>query len=207
MEGWGLAWADWASYRAASFLPYSPRSWGRLVAAYNAGIWPLQPLLLALGIAALARAWRGGTPARWVWALLGGAWCWVAWGFLHRHYTSLNWAADALAWAYGAQGLALVWAGVARAGLGFAPLPPLRAASGRATVVLALLAWPSACALAGRPWDRAELFGALPGPTVTATLGFLLLAPRTPWWLWLLPLLAALHNGLMAWALRGAGSG
>jgi len=201
--------SDWWSYRLGSFLLFSQRTYGNLVASYNVEVWPLQPVLVALGLAALVVAWRPRSPLheRMVWALLGGAWCWVAWAFHLRRFSAINWAADYLAWVFALQGVALLWAGVLRHGLSFQPRAPARSAAGAAgagIVALALLAWPLIGVGLGRPWWQAESFGSLPDPTAIATLGFLALAPRSPWWLMVIPLAVGMLGLVMAWALQVA---
>ena len=196
--------SEWWSYRLGSFLLFSQRTYGNLVASYNADVWPLQPVLVAMGLAALVVAWRPRSPLheRMVWALLGGAWCWVAWAFHLRRFSAINWASEYLAWIFALQGLALLWAGVLRHGLCFQPRGPTRSAVGAGIVVLALIGWPLVGVASGRPWSQAESFGSLPDPTAIATLGFLALAPRSPGWLMVIPLAVGALGLAMAWALQ-----
>ena len=198
--------SEWWSYRLGSFLLFSQRTYGSLVASYNAELWPLQTVLVTLGLAALVVAGRSRSPlhARWVWLLLGGAWCWVAWAFHFSRFSTINWAAPTLAWVFALQGLALLWAGAVRPGLVFQPRSPARSALGVGVVVVALLAWPLVGLGLGRPWAQAESFGSFPDPTAIATLGFLTLAPRAPAWLMAIPLAAGALGLAMAWALRAA---
>ena len=196
--------SEWSTYRLGSFLMFSPRTYAGLVERYNAELWPLQPLLVALGGLALAWAWRARSPApgRWVWALLGAAWLWVGWAFHHQRFAAINWAAEYVAWAFGAQGLALLWAGTLRGSLGFgAGLPVVRIA-GLAIVALALAGQPLLGAALGRPWAQVESFGLMTDPTAVATLGFLLLAQRAPARLFVVPLLSCALSGALAWALQ-----
>jgi len=195
---------EWWTYRLGSFLMFSPRTYAGLVERYNAELWPLQPLLLALGGLALARAWRArsAAPGRWVWALLGVAWLWVGWAFHHQRFAAINWAAEYVAWAFGAQGLALLWAGALRGGLGFGAGAAAVRIAGGLIVILALIGVPLLGAALGRPWAQAESFGLMTDPTALATLGFLLLARRAPGWLFVVPLLTCALGGALAAALQ-----
>jgi len=196
--------SEWWSYRLGSFLLFSQRTYGSLVASYNAEIWPLQPVLVALCLVALVVAARSRSPlhARLVWLLLGGAWCWVAWAFHLRRFSTINWAAEYLAWVFALQGMALLWAGAVHSSLSFQPRSPARSALGGGIVVVALLAWPLVAPGLGRPWAQAESFGSFPDPTAIATLGFLALAPRAPGWLMVIPLVVGALGLTMAWALQ-----
>ena len=198
--------SEWWSYRLGSFLLFSQRTYGSLVASYNAEVWPLQPVLVTLGLAALVVAARSRSPlhARLVWLLLGGTWCWVAWAFHWRRFAAINWAAEYLAWVFALQGMALLWAGVVRPGLRFQPPSPARSALGVGIVAVALLAWPLVALGLGRPGWQAESFGSFPDPTAIATLGLLMLAPRAPGWLMVIPLAVGALGVAMAWALQGA---
>ena len=198
--------SEWWSYRPGSFLLFSQRTYGSLVASYNADIWPLQAVLVTLGLAALVVAALSRSPlhARLVWLLLGGAWCWVAWAFHIRRFSTINWAAEYLAWVFVLQGMALLWTGVVRPGLSFQPRSPTRSALGVGIVAVALLGWPVVGLGLGRPWAQAESFGSFPDPTAIATIGFLTLAPRAPRWLLVIPLVVVALGWAMAWALQAA---
>lgn len=198
--------SEWWTYRPRSFMLFSASTYDTLVAHYNAALWPLQPLLLALAVAALVVAWRGGGRAlqRAVWVLLGGAWLWVGWGFHHRQFAAINWAADPIAAVFVLQGVVLLALGLRSGRLAFdgeARRDPRRLL-GAAVVVVALAALPLLAAALGRPWPRAEWLGLMSEPTALATLGWLLLARRPPPLLALLPLVAVLLSGALASGLR-----
>jgi len=198
--------SEWWSYRLGSFLLFSQHTYGSLVASYNVEFWPLQPVLVTLGLAALFVAARSRSPlhARLVWLLLGAAWCWVAWAFHWRRFSTINWAAEYLAWVFALQGMALLWAGVVRPGLRFLPRSPTRSVLGVGIVALALLGWPLVALVLGRPGWQAESFGSFPDPTAIATLGFLALAPRASGWLMVIPLLVGALGLALARALQAA---
>ena len=51
--------SEWWTYRIASFVLFSPRTYLRLCEIYNDAIWPLQIVTLAGGIALVLVAWVG----------------------------------------------------------------------------------------------------------------------------------------------------
>lgn len=195
---------EWWTYRLGSFLMFSPRTYAGLVERYNAELWPLQPLVLALGGLALATAWgaRSEAPGRWVWALQGAAWLWVGWAFHHQRFAAINWAAEYVAWACAVQGLALLWVGAVRGRLGFRREVSAARTAGGLIVGFALLGQPLLGVALGRPWVQAESFGVMNDPTALATLGFLVLAQRPPWWLLPVPLISCVLGGALASALQ-----
>lgn len=199
--------SEWWTYRPRSFLLFSASTYDALVAQYNAALWPLQWAILALAATALVVAWRGGAPAlqRGVWVLLGGAWLWIGWGFHHRQFAAINWAADHVAVAFAAQGAALLWLGLRsdRLACDSEGRRSPRRLFGAAIVILALAGLPLLAAALGRPWARTEWLGLMSEPTALATLGFfLLMARRPPLLLAVLPLAAMLLSGALASGLR-----
>lgn len=181
--------SEWWTYRLSDFLMFAPRTYYRLFELFNAEIWPLQVASLAIGIAALFLAWRGGdTDGRVVCAVLALLWLFVAWAYHWQRYATINWGAVYYAAGFALEGLLLGVAAVR----GIAIARPRRAVR----VVAALLAftgvivYPLVAPLSGRPWTQAELFGIAPDPTAIATLGILLLTTGPFTGLLMLPPLA-----------------
>ena len=113
--------SEWWTYCLTNFLLFSPRTYYRLFELYNADVWPLQLVTLALGVAIAfliwrARAWSGRAIA----AILAALWLFVAWAYLLERYDTINWAARYFAIAFVLQAALLVWTGVIRNRLGFA---------------------------------------------------------------------------------------
>ena len=199
--------SEWWTYRLGSFLMFSESTWARLVASYNRELWPAHLAALCIGLGALALAWRARAPVhdRLGWAVLGGAWLWVGWGFLLRRFATVNWPAEYLGWAFGLQGLSMLWMGAVRGGLRFGQEAGRARLAGLALALAGIAAVPLATPLLlGEPWARAAVFGLMPDPTAVATLGFLLMAHRAPGWLWVIPLLACAASGATLHALGSA---
>jgi hypothetical protein len=196
--------SEWWTYRLESFALFSARTYYRLIEAYNADLWPLQWLALAAGAAALVWLLREHSVVRdrAVFALLAVAWLWVAWGYQHQRFATINWAADYAAVLFAAQAAALLWMGVVRGGVAFrrdaSPTDPVAIT----IIVAALAGYPLIAAVLGRPWLQAEVLGLMPEPTAIATLGFLLLARPLPRSLFVVPLLSSLWSGAMLRALH-----
>lgn len=191
--------SEWWTYSLSDFLLFSPATYRRLFALFNADTWPLHVPVLAAGAAVAWAMWRGGPIHRRAAALaLAVAWGWVACAFFLRHYASINWAAPAVAGAFVVQAAALL---VAAAAL---PVPPSRPRlAGIALIGFGLLLQPLIGPLLGRPWTQIELFGMAPDPTVTVTLGVLSLGPRTRWplLLWPIPLAWCAVDAATLWTM------
>jgi hypothetical protein len=194
--------SEWWTYRLADMLMFSPRTYWRLVELYNRELWPAHAVALAAGAFML---WRTAHPGpqghRWCGLLLAAAWFWVAWGFHWQRYASIHLAASWFAAAFALQGvLLLAWA-----------VLPERPSTDRAPVVriagllpaaTAVLAYPLAGLLFGRPLAQAEVAGLMPEPTALATAGLLLgWRPRAPGVLFAIPLAWLLVAAAMLWTM------
>jgi hypothetical protein len=200
--------SEWWTYSLSDFLLFSPRTYYRLFELYNAAIWPLQIVALALGVAILGLllrdvllrdvAWRGRAIA----AMLAACWLWVAWAYFLKRYETINWAADYFAGGFAVEALLLVWSGIALDRLRFRPRTDLIGLAGLCIFLFALFVHPLIGPLAGRAWLQVEFFGVAPDPTVVATLGALVAAHRTHWELLIIPLLWCAISGATLWTLQ-----
>ena len=194
--------SEWWTYSLTSFLLFSARTYYRLFELYNADVWPLQLVTLALGIAVLALiVRRTAGSGRVVAAVLAAVWLFVAWAYLLERYDPINFAARYLALGFAAQAALLTWTGVVRDRLRFDP-GSLAAKIALVLVVYALAVHPLITPLSGRPWMQAEIFGIAPDPTAIATLGVLLAASRPHWHLVILPALWCMISGLTLLAME-----
>jgi hypothetical protein len=161
---------EWSSYSLRDILMFSARVYDRLIAQYNADLWPAHLLALGPGAWLLYSLLRPGeTAGRTAFALLGAAWLWTAHAFVMLRFAPINWPMDYIGPALLLQGLLLI---IAAAALRRPSLParPNRPAIG--LLGLALL-YPLIAPLTGRPWSEAELIGLMPDPTAIATLALL----------------------------------
>ena len=96
----------------------------------------------------------------------------------------------------------LIWIGVIRGRLIFLPATPVLNRTGLGLFLFALVAQPLIGPLMGRAWLQVEIFGIAPDPTVTATLGILLLAAnKTYWRLLIIPFLWCAISGATLWTM------
>lgn len=158
--------AEWWTYRPADFLMFAPDTYWRLFALHNASWWPLGLLAHAMALVLWLALWRGHPLApRLGAALMAVLSALVAWGFVWRLYTPINWAAQPLALLLALAALAwlVLWSqGLRRTGAGLVLLGA------------AVLLWPLLALADGRPFAEAEFIGLAPDPTVVAGLGLLL---------------------------------
>ncbi len=189
-------------------LPYSAEVLASFLGRYNAALWPAQPLVYLLTGLALVQLWRGWPPGdRLLAAGLAVAWAWVAWGYFAQGLAQLDFLAPAYAAAFALQALLLLAAGFWRDGLDMRlrpnrPIHPDRLGRLGLALIFLALAWPLlAAALPQSDWTQAPVVWLAPGPSVVATLGFLLLARRPSRVLLVVPLLWALTFGAVGWLL------
>ena len=184
-------------------LPYTAEVLLSFLAGYNRALWPLQPLAVALGLAALVllyRGWSGGN--RVIASILAAAWAWVGAAYFLTHLALIDFAAAVVGWVFLLQSGLLAWRGVLAGKLVFERPAGLVGWVGLALALVALLVQPLIGLLAGQAWASAGLFGLTPGPTVLFTLGLLLLAKgRERLFLAVVPLLWCLAGGALAWEL------
>jgi hypothetical protein len=194
---------EWWTYGLSDFLMFSPATYWRLVARYNAACWPAQ--WLALGaLAALPLLLRSpaSAPLRIPLLLLAAAWGWVGVTFYWQWYAEIFLGAPWMAGACGLQALLLVAAaawGPAKARRAGGPGPVGWLLLGSA------LLYPLLAPVTGHPWTEAEVFGLMPDPTALATMGTLVALRPWPMWtrcaLAVIPLLAALLGAATRWLI------
>jgi uncharacterized protein DUF6064 len=197
--------SEWWTYTLSDFLLFTPTTYRRLFELYNRDIWPGQAVGLAAGVAILLAMLGGGKPARGreAAALLAVCWAWVAGAFMYERYATINWAAVYFAAAFGLEALLLVFTGVVRARLAFAPGRSRAARLGMLLFLFALVAQPLVGMASGRRWYQVEVFGVAPDPTAVATLGVLLCSTHgRHWHLALIPLLWCVTSGAFLLAME-----
>lgn len=183
-------------------LPFTVDDFFSVFAAYNRAIWPAQVVAYALGLVALAAAWKGGVWGRRVAAIvLGVFWLWNGAIYHFAFFAQINPAAYAFAALFFMQGLLfLCVAGVASDRL--FPNPPT--AGWRRSVALGLIAYAAVVYellshLQGHGWPHAPIFGVAPCPTTIFTIGILiLLGHPQPIWLIAIPLVWAVIGSTAA---------
>jgi hypothetical protein len=165
-------------------LPFTTDQFFGVFRTYNEAVWPAQFVLVALAVMALAaialqRPWSDRAVA----AVLAILWAWLALTYHLVFFASINPLAYVFAAASGAGALAFAWHGVIRHRLHFRIVRSVRAASGLALVVFALIAYPAWSVHAGHGYPAMPTFG-LPCPTTLFTIGVLALLvapyPRSP---------------------------
>lgn len=196
--------ASWSSYSVEDFLPFTARTFFRLIERHNEALWPWQLVMLACGLVVGLYVLAGSN--RRALFLLGVVWVAVGTMYFFRSFSELIWVAEIFGWIFVAQGVLLGGAGLT----GWAVEPgrrTLRTVSGILGVGLAavgLLLYPVAGLVGAESgWLRAEGFGVFPEPTAVTTLGLLFLLVRGPWiWVFLLlPILWCLVGGTVLWGL------
>ena len=186
---------DWWSYGAEDFLLFAPRTYWRLVASYQAGLWPLPVATVAGGLALLGWGlWRPARARRWCLVALAGLWLLAGLAFVGGRYATINWAAAYMLPLFVLQAALLALAAVRDRGT--RPLPVTGGLLAAWGVALHLLLAPAA----GRDGGSAEAFGLMPDPTAIATLGLVLLT-GAPGWLLVLPALWCLAGSVTLWAM------
>ncbi len=193
---------EWGTYSLSDFLMFSERTYYRLFELLNREAWPAHIAVLAAGCTLLFLLRRTDVRSgRIASALLAVAWLTVAWAYFWQKYATIHWAGRHIAVLFAGQGLWLVWAGVVRSQLVFAPGSSLVGRTGFAVMAFAVLFQPLVGKALGRPWAQAEVFGLMPDPTVAATFGVVLAAGQVRWSLLLVPVLWSVFSGLTLWTL------
>jgi hypothetical protein len=182
-------------------LPFTADILFSSVAQYNRALWPLPPVALLLGLAAVlltVRPVRDGS--RLIVGYLAASWLWtgIAWHLLH--FSRLDFAAPLYGLLFVLEGLLLLWIAI-RGRIAFRFRRKLVGWVGIALAMLAL-AWPLVDRLAGLSWQAERVVGLAPVPTTVLTMALLLLvAGRTPWHLAIIPVFWTLVAGATAWIL------
>lgn len=182
-------------------LPYTAEILFSSFAQYNAGLWPLPVLALALTLGAILltlRPVRGG--GRATGTLLAAAWLWTGIGWEIWYFARLNFAAPLYGALFVVEGLLLIWL-VIRRRIAFRFRAGPFGSTGLALALVAL-AWPLIDRLFGQTFPTERVVGLAPAPTTVLTFGLLLLAEgRTRLHLAIIPLLSSLLAGATAWIL------
>src|SRR4051812_38225682 len=104
---------EWWTYRPSDFLMFSARSWGRLLESWNRDLWPLQPVLVAVGLLLVwLAARRPAASSRWAVVLLVAAWAWVAAAFHWERFAAINTGARWSALAFAVEAVLLLVLGM-----------------------------------------------------------------------------------------------
>lgn len=170
---------------------------------YNLSIWPAQVIAYVLGVLALALVFRpSASSSRIIGAVLASLWLWNGVAYHWNYFATINFVAPVFAALFVAEALLLAWYLVIRGGVVFRFSKDMTGYAGVALALFAMVFYPLLGASLGKVWPQLVLFGVAPTPTVIFTLGLLLLIePRVPRLLILIPLLWVIIAGSAVWFL------
>jgi hypothetical protein len=170
-------------------MPFTVEQFLDTIAAYNRLVWPVQLILNAIAVVAVALIWKRRHTS--VAAILAALWIWMGIAYHYRVFSAINPAAYFLAAAFVAQATLFMWFGLVRRAVRFdAPSRSAPQIVGTGLIAYALIVYPTTAWLAGHAYPHMPTFG-LPCPTLIFTFGVLALASAPAWQLFVIPTLWA----------------
>jgi hypothetical protein len=158
-------------------MPFTHVEFLELFGAYNRELWPVVALLWVVTVGALLNLGRGGPRARRILsALLVFHWAWAGAVYHIGYFRRINPAALLFGAVFLLEAILLLWRGVIRQSLMFAPSRSIWSRLGYFLIICAL-GYPLLGLLSGLHYPRLPTFG-IPCPSALLTTGLLLLAPR-----------------------------
>lgn len=194
---------DWWSYSLSDFLLFSPRTYYRLIERYNVAVWPAQMVTLGLGLGVLGLLWvQKPWQGRIIFGIVALLWTWVAWAFLWKRYSTINWAMVYLLPLFVLQVMLLIWSAIGRDRLSFRVSANVAGVAGAGLLAFSVAVYPLLAPMLGRTWRQVEVFGIAPDPTAIGTAGlFLLMQGRSRRMYLVVPVLWCIISGLTLWAM------
>lgn len=154
-------------------IPFTTAEFYGVFSAYNTGVWPMQLLLLALGmLAVVLLIMQIKYASVGISAVLTFLWVWQALAYHLTFFTAINPLAYVFAAVFLAGAAVFFWQGVVRRNLHFIPMQGWRMWTGWGLVIFACFVYPAWTYLAGHRYPLFPTFG-LPCPTTLFTLGLL----------------------------------
>jgi hypothetical protein len=183
--------------------PFTVTEFFNVFASYNEAVWPMQPVLIILAVAALALVhMRGGRASAGVAWILTFLWAWTAVAYHFAQFTSINRAAGLFGSLFVVQAALFAWWGTAGRRLNFGPPRTIDAVIGWVLVIYSLVVYPVLNRLTGHPYMASPTFGA-PCPTTIFTFGLLHFARRPfPRFLLAVPIIWSVVGGSAAFSLN-----
>ncbi|MDY6949512.1 MAG: DUF6064 family protein, partial [Pseudomonadota bacterium] len=170
-------------------LPFTVEQFLEVFASYNTAVWPAQ--LVAYGIGGLlvvllpSRSVQAG---RLVATGLAIMWLWTGIAYHGVYFSTINAVAPAFAVMFVLQAVLLIYIGVIRSKLRFAPPRDLAGWIGVTLIVYSLILYPLIGSWFGHRYPATPTFGITPCPLALFTFGVLCLATSRPsMWLLALP--------------------
>ena len=165
-------------------IPFTTAEFYGVFSAYNATVWPMQLLLLGLGVVAVALLSRQRRYSSvGISAILTMLWAWQALAYHLAFFTAINPLAYGFAALFAGGAAVFCWQGVVRRKLIFKPSPGWRMQAGWGLIIFAMFIYPAWTYLAGHRYPAVPTFG-LPCPTTLFTIGLLAFLvtpyPRSP---------------------------
>ncbi|HLP47219.1 MAG TPA: DUF6064 family protein [Candidatus Kapabacteria bacterium] len=173
-------------------VPFTKDQFFAVFTMYNQAIWPVQILLIAAAVAvliliALRRTYAGRTAVFFTSAL----WLWAGIVYHWLYFRPINPAATIFSAFFVIQAVLLCLLGFSSTWTMLWSKHHPNAIVGWLLVAYALAIYPLLGGLFGHPYPSAPTFGA-PCPITIFTFGILLMLPRAPWWVFVIPALWAI---------------
>lgn len=154
-------------------IPFTSAEFYSVFTAYIIAVWPMQILLLGLGVLAVAMLTRQRKNASvGIAAILTSLWVWQALAYHLAFFTAINPLAYLFAAIFMAGAADFFWQGVVRRRLSFKPTSGWRMWSGWGLMIFACFIYPAWTYLAGHRYPAFPTFG-LPCPTTLFSIGLL----------------------------------
>ncbi len=157
-------------------IPFTVTEFYDVFSAYNTAVWPMQLLLMALGVLAIVLLVRQRSYSSvGISVIITALWVWQALAYHLAFFTAINPLAYGFATLFMAGAGVFFWQGVIRRKLNFKPTATTdgwRARVGWGLMIFAWFVYPAWTYLAGHRYPAFPTFG-LPCPTTVFTIGLL----------------------------------